>query len=146
MKSELESKRKTNEYRAYQIKELAATHTVQKFAISRRATITEESDAFKAYANDTISNIHLKLLNRLAYFPYQFERLNGYLEKQKGMKLNVTVKISVVNIYDEMQDVIVRTRSYTIILSDELKEALNNMRNDTVLEEEFLTWHFTNQD
>ena len=62
------------------------------------------------------------------------------------MKLNATVKISVVNIYDEMQDVIVRTRSYTIILSDELKEALNNMRNDTVLEEEFLTWHFTNQD
>ena len=29
-----------------------------------------------------------------------------------------------------MQDVIVRTRSYTIIHSDELKEALKNMRND----------------
>ena len=46
------------------------------------------------------------------------------------MKLDATVKISVVNIYDEMQDVIVRTRSYTIINSDELKKALNNMRND----------------
>ena len=46
------------------------------------------------------------------------------------MKLNATVKISVVNIYDDMQDVIVRTRSYTIINSDELKEALKNMRND----------------
>ena len=46
------------------------------------------------------------------------------------MKLNATVKISVVNIYDEMQDVIVRTRSYTIVNSDELKEALKNMRND----------------
>ena len=46
------------------------------------------------------------------------------------MKLNATVKISVVNIYDEMQDVIVRTRSYTIISSDELQEALKNMRND----------------
>ena len=46
------------------------------------------------------------------------------------MKLNATVKISVVNIYDEMQDVIVRTRSYTIIDSDELQEALKNMRND----------------
>ena len=46
------------------------------------------------------------------------------------MKLNATVKISVVNIYDEMQDVIVRTRSYTIINSDELQEALKNMRND----------------
>ena len=31
--------------------------------------------------------------------------------------------------YDEMQDVIVRTRSYTIISSVELKEALKNMRN-----------------
>ena len=29
-----------------------------------------------------------------------------------------------------MQDIIVRTRSYTIINSDELKEALENMRND----------------
>ena len=46
------------------------------------------------------------------------------------MKLNATVKISVVNIYDEMQDVIVRTRSYTIINSDELQEALKDMRND----------------
>ena len=46
------------------------------------------------------------------------------------MKLNATVKISVVDIYDEIQDVIVRTRSYTVIDSDELKEALKNMRND----------------
>ena len=46
------------------------------------------------------------------------------------MKLNATVKISVVNIDDEMQDVIVRTRSYTIIDSDEMQEALKNMRDD----------------
>ena len=131
LKSKLAKKRRTNEYRAYQIKELAATETVRKFAVRKRATITEEQSAFKAYANAyTISNIHLKGLNGLTYFPYQFERLNEYLEKHKGMKLNATVKISVVNIYDEMQDVIVRTRSYTIINSDELKKALNNMRND----------------
>ena len=130
LKSKLEKKRQTNEYRAYQIKELAATDTVRKFAIRKRATITEEQSAFKAYANAyTISNIHLKGLNGLTYFPYQFERLNEYLEKHKGMKLNAAVKISVVNIYDEMQDVVVRTRSYTIIDSDELQEALNNMRN-----------------
>ena len=131
LKSKLEKKRQTNEYRAYQIKELAATDTVRKFAIRKRATITEEQSAFKAYANAyTISNIHLKGLNGLTYFPYQFERLNEYLEKHKGMKLNATVKISVVNIYEEMQDVIVRTRSYTRIDSDELQEALKNMRND----------------
>ena len=82
LKSELESKRKTNEYRAYQIKELAATDTVKKFAKRRRATIIEENNAFKAYANAyTISNIHLKGLNGLTYFPYQFERLNGYFRK-----------------------------------------------------------------
>ena len=74
--------------------------------------------------------MHLKGLNGLTYFPSQFERLNWRLEKQKGMKLNATVKISVVNIHVEMQNVIGRTRSYTIINSDELKEALNNMRND----------------
>ena len=131
MKSKLEKKRQTNEYRAYQIKELAATDTVRKFAIRKRATITEEQSAFKAYANAyTISNTHLKGLNGLTYFPYQFERLNEYLEKHKGMKLNATVKISVVNIYDEVQDVIIRTRSYTIIGSDELQEALKTMRNE----------------
>ena len=79
LKSKLEKKRQTNEYRAYQIKELAATDTVRKFAIRKRATIT-----FNAYANAyTISNIHLKGLNGLTYFPYQFERLNEYLEKHK---------------------------------------------------------------
>ena len=126
MKTKLEKKRQTHEYRAYQVKELAATDTVKKIAIRKRATITEEQSAFKAYANAyTISNIHLKGLNGLTYFPYQSERLNEYLGKHEGMKLN-----EVVDIYDEIQDVIVRTRSYTVIDSDELKEALKNMRND----------------
>ena len=42
LKSKLAKKRRTNEYRAYQIKELAATETVRKFAVRKRATITEE--------------------------------------------------------------------------------------------------------
>ena len=46
------------------------------------------------------------------------------------MKLNATVKISLVNISDDMPDVIVRTWSYTTINSDELQEALKNMRKD----------------
>ena len=111
LKSKLEKKRKTHEYRAYQIKELAATDTVKKFCHKKKSNnITEEQSAFKAHANAyTISNIHLKGLNGLTYFPYQFERSNEYLEQLKGMKLNATVKISVVNMYDEMQDVLVRT-------------------------------------
>ena len=40
------------------------------------------------------------------------------------MKLNATAKISVENIYDKMQDVVVRSRLYTIIHPDEFKEAL----------------------
>ena len=76
LKSELESKRKTNEYKAYQIKELAATDTVKKIAIRRRASIAEENRAFKAYAN----------AYTMTYFLYQFERLNEYLEKHEGMK------------------------------------------------------------
>ena len=79
LKSKLAKKRRTNEYRAYQIKELAATDTVRKFAVRKRATITEEQSAFKAYANAyTISNIHLKGLNGLTYFPYQFDRLHDF--------------------------------------------------------------------
>ena len=67
--------------------ELAATDTVKKIAIGKRATITEEQSAFKAYANAyTISNIHLKGLNGLTYFPYQSERLNEYLGRHEGMK------------------------------------------------------------
>ena len=87
LKSKLEKKRQTNEYRAYQIKELAATDTVKTIAIRKRATITEEQSAFKAYANAyTISNIYLKGVNGLTYFPCQFERLNEYLEKHKGKR------------------------------------------------------------
>jgi len=60
LKSKLEKKRKTNEYRAYQIKEVADT---------------EEQRAFKACAiAETISNTHLKGLNGLTYFPCHFER------------------------------------------------------------------------
>ena len=36
LKSKLEKKRQTNEYRANQIKELAATDTVRKFAIGKK--------------------------------------------------------------------------------------------------------------
>ena len=61
----------TNKYRAYQQKEREATNTVLKHAIKKKATITEERSAFKAYANAyTISNIHLKGLNGLSYFVF----------------------------------------------------------------------------
>ena len=50
-KNKLESKRKTNEYRACQIKEQSATDTVQKITIRQRAKITEDQNAFKSSSN-----------------------------------------------------------------------------------------------
>ena len=50
-KNKLERKRKTNEYRACQIKEQSATDTVKKNAIRKRAKITEDQSAFKSYSN-----------------------------------------------------------------------------------------------
>ena len=73
----LQSVKNTNEYKANQVRERVGTRTVLKHAIKKKATITEERSAFKAYANAyTISNIHLKELNGLTYFVYQFEKLN----------------------------------------------------------------------
>ena len=59
LKSKLEKKRRTNEYRAYQIKELAATDTVRKFAIRKRATITEEQSDLKRMPMLTPSQIFI---------------------------------------------------------------------------------------
>ena len=42
LKIKIEKKRRTNEYRAYQIKELAATDTFKNIAVRKRATITED--------------------------------------------------------------------------------------------------------
>ena len=73
----LQSVKNTNEYKANQVRERVGTRTVLKHAIKKKATITEERSAFKTYANAyTISNIHLKELNGLTYFVYQFEKLN----------------------------------------------------------------------
>ena len=56
--------------------------------------------------------------------------LNEFFQIHKGMKLNVTVKLAVQHFFDEGQEVVASTRSYTIINSDELKHAPKNMRQD----------------
>ena len=128
---QLESVKKTNEYKANQIRERVGTRTVLKHAVKKKATITEERSAFRAYANAyTISNINLKGLNGLTYFVYQFDRLSEYLKEHKGMKLNAVVSLRVHNIFEEEQLVSAKTRSYTINNEDDLKKALNNMKPD----------------
>ena len=46
------------------------------------------------------------------------------------MKYIPTVKLAVPNSLDAGQEVLVRTRSYTVVNSDELKRALTCMRQD----------------
>ena len=77
----------------------------------------------------TPSQIFIKRIERTHLFPLSVRKIKWVLRKTQRYE-NATVQKSIVNIYDEMQDVIVRTRSYTIINSDELQEALKNMRND----------------
>ena len=128
---QLESVKTTNEYKANQIRERVGTRTVLKHAVKKKATITEERSAFRAYANAyTISNINLKGLNGLTYFVYQFDKLSEYLKEHKGMKLNAVVSLRVHNIFEEEQLVSAKTRSYTINNEDDLKKALNNMKPD----------------
>ena len=65
--------------------------------LRKKAVIAEERSAFRAYANAyTISNIHLKDLNGLTYFNYQFDKLCEYLKGNKGMKLNATINMKVI--------------------------------------------------
>ena len=127
----LEAVKKTNDYKANQIRERVGARTVLKHAIKKKAVITEERSAFRAYANAyTISNIHLKELNGLTYFNYQFDKLNEYLKENRGMKLNATINMKVMNLFDEERNVTVRTRSYTIVNEEDLRNALKRMRPD----------------
>ena len=119
------------DYKANQIRERVGARTVLKYAIKKKSVIIEERSAFRAYANAyTISNIHLKELNGLTYFNYQFDKLNEYLKENRGMKLNSTINIEVMNLFDEERNVIVRIRSYIIVNEEDLRNALKRMRSD----------------
>lgn len=131
LEKKLETFKKTNEYKAHKVKQEEAFNTVKKHVIKKKATINETASAFRAYANSyTISNISLKGLNGLSYFPYQFEKFNEYLKEHKGMKLIATIKLKVHNLFEESREVIVRTRQYPITNEEGLRKALDGMRPD----------------
>ena len=46
------------------------------------------------------------------------------------MKLNATINMKVMNLFDEERNVTVRTRSYTIVNEEDLRNALKRMRPD----------------
>ena len=66
----------------------------------------------------------------MTYFNYQFDRLHKYLKEKRGMKLNATINIKVMNLFDEERNATVRTRSYTIVNEEDLRNALKRMRPD----------------
>ena len=72
----------------------------------------------------------LKRVERIDFFNYQFDKLNEYLKENRGMKLNATINMKVVNLFDEERNVTVRTRSYTIVNEEDLRNALKIMRPD----------------
>lgn len=56
---ELERVRKANKYKAFKEREEEGIKTVLKYAIRKKAKITEERSAFRSYSNAyTISNIY----------------------------------------------------------------------------------------
>ena len=46
------------------------------------------------------------------------------------MKLNATINMKVMNLFDEERNVTVRTRSYTIVKEEDFRNALKRMRPD----------------
>ena len=46
------------------------------------------------------------------------------------MKLNATINMEVINLFDEERNVTVRTRSYTIVNKEDLRNASKRMRPD----------------
>ena len=60
---------------------------LKKYAITQKATITDEQGAFNNYVNSfSISNINLKGLKGLSYLKYQEDRLKQFLNTNTGMK------------------------------------------------------------
>ena len=56
---------------------------VRKYAITQKATITDEQGAFKNYVNAySISNIKLGKWKGLTYLKYQEDRLKQFLNKK----------------------------------------------------------------
>ena len=81
LKKKLETISKTQGFKRFNIlknatKGVAVRKALKKYTIRQKASITEETSAFKRYANSySISNINLKGYKGLSYLKYQEERL-----------------------------------------------------------------------
>ena len=95
LKHTLSKIEKSNKYRATKIPNQASDKNrlaIKKYAITQKATITDEQSAFKSYVNSlSISNINMKGLRGLSHLKYQEDRLKQFLNKNTGMKILIHV-------------------------------------------------------
>ena len=101
---------KSNKYRASTILNQASgknkvRSAVRKYAITQKATITDEQSAFKSYVNSfSISNINMKGLRGLSYLKYQEDRLKQFLNNNTGMKVLIQVGFKIITPDDDEDD------------------------------------------
>ena len=103
----------------------------KSYAIRRKATITNERQALKRYANTySISNINLNGYRGLSYLKYQKERLTEHLKKEKQMKVLIEVDVAFNHPEDDEVRHTIRSRRYNILNEEDLNKAINNMAGD----------------
>ena len=137
---------KSNKYRATKILNQASDKNkvrsaLKKYAITQKATITEEQSAFNSYVNSySISNINMKGLRGLSYLKYQEDRLKQFLNNNTGMKILVQVDVVRKNKDDDEEDMKVlknfinaediikfRSRRYEVLNTEDITGVLNKI-------------------
>ena len=132
----LQSVANTQGFKRYEIlhragKQAKMRQAIQTYAIKRKATITNERQALKRYANTySISNINLSGYRGLSYLKYQKERSTEYLKKEKQMKVLIEVDVAFNHPEEDEVRHTIRSRRYNILNEEDLNKAINNMAGD----------------
>ena len=130
---------KSNKYRASTILNQASgknkvRSAVRKYAITQKATITDEQSAFRNYVNAYyISNIKLSGWKGLPYLKYQEDRLTQLLNEHTGMKVLIQVEFAIRTAFDEKYDegndvrkvIQFRSRRFEVLNTDDITATLN---------------------
>ena len=100
---------------------------LRKYAITQKATITDEQSAFKSYVNAfSISNINLKGLRGLSYLRHQEDRLKQFLNKNTGMKILIHVEA----LTEEGDNVKFKSRRYEVLNTNDVMDVMSSMADD----------------
>jgi len=132
LKHNLSNIEATNKYKASKIlKQVFDKHKVsmalRKYAITQKATITDEQSAFKSYVNAfSISNINLKGLRGLSYLRHQEDRLKQFLNKNTGMKILIHVEA----LTEEGDNVKFKSRRYEVLNTNDVMDVMSSMADD----------------